>query len=143
MPTVLASFSLQPSRCCALLTLVVTASLLTLTGCGGPSHGDRIPLNGTVTLQGVPLDVNATIYFNPPAGQSGIGSSGQVSGGRFSIPEESGATPGQTLEVIVITAPGIPPDGTPRDQMKIATTYKSTVTIPSRGDGDQELKIEL
>lgn len=143
MPTVLRCFDLPQSRCGTLLTLTVAGLLMSLTGCGGPSHGDRVPLNGTVTVKGVPLDVNATIYFNPPAGQSGIGSSGQVSGGKFSISEESGATPGQTLEVIVITAPGIPPDGTPRDQMKVATTYKSTVTIPNRGDPNQDLKIEF
>ena len=56
--------------------LVLTvAAVMTLIGCGGPpSHGDRVPLEGTVTVAGEPLDVPATIYFDLPSGQTGTGS---------------------------------------------------------------------
>ena len=135
--------STQPICGGRLVNAVLLATLTVAAGCGGVSHGDRVALEGTVTLKGEPLDVNATIYFNPPAGQAGIGSSAEVSGGKFSIPEESGPSPGQTLDVIVITAPGIPADGTPKDQIKLPATYKSTVTIPSRDEGQKELQISL
>lgn len=126
-----------------LANVVLCSMTIVAAGCGGVSHGDRVPLEGTVTVKGEPLDVNATIYFNPPAGQSGIGSSAHVSGGKFSIPEESGPSPGQTLDVTVITAPGIPSDGTPKDQIKLPATYKTTVTIPTRDEGQKELQISL
>ncbi len=120
---------------------VLIAIVLPLAGCGGTSSGDRVPLEGTVTVSGEPLTEKATIYFDPVAGQGGIGSSGEIKDGRFEISAESGPTPGKKFNVKVITSPGIPADDTPRDQIKLAVTYETTVEIPSREEGVDEIEI--
>lgn len=125
------------------LALLIVAVLLPLTGCGEVSHGNRVPLVGTVTTGGKPLDVNATISFDPVSGQDGVGTQAEVSQGKFSIPEESGPTPGRTFNVTLITAPGIPPDGTPLDQIKRPERFEKTVKIPTREEGIPELKIDF
>ncbi len=128
---------------CLPLAAVVIAVVLPITGCGGTSAGDRVPLAGTVTLSGQPLMERATIYFDPVAGQGGNGSSGEIKEGRFEISGETGPTPGKKYNVKVITAPGIPADDMPRDQIKVATTYETTIEIPPRGEGDDEIVISL
>ncbi|MGD9856802.1 MAG: hypothetical protein AB7U20_17785 [Planctomycetaceae bacterium] len=119
------------------------AALLSLAGCSDDSYGDRIPLVGTVTKGGQPLDVNATIYFEPVKGVDGLGSSGEVSGSKFSIPVESGPTPGKSYKVTVITVPGIPAEGTPRDQMRLSERFETTLEIPAREEENQELIIDF
>lgn len=112
-----------------LLPPVFVAALL-LAGCGGVDHGDRMPLSGRVTKGGQPLEDRATIYFDPVSGQDGVGSSGEISESRFEIPAESGPTPGLTYKVSVITSPGIPAEGTPRDQIRVAHAMKRPLRFP-------------
>jgi hypothetical protein len=124
--------------------LLISAAALSLTGCmGEASYGNRVPLVGTVTKGGKPLTDNATIYFDPMGGEGGIGSAGEVSQGKFTIPEESGPTPGRTYKVTVRTAPGIPAPGTPRNQIRVAQTYETTVEIPPRDEDAPELVIDF
>ena len=124
--------------------LLSACCLLASAGCGSEvSHGDRVPLSGTVTIKGQPLDVPATIYFDPLSGQTGVGSSCGVSGGKFTASEETGPTPGLKYKVTLITAPGIPPEGTPREQMKIAETYEESVEVPARDAESVELNIDF
>lgn len=112
------------------------AVLVLGAGCGGNvSHGDRVPLTGSVTVKGQPLDVKATIYFDPLPGEGGIGSAGEVAGGKFEIPAESGPTPGKQYKVTVITAPGIPAEGTPREQIRQPERLEKKVELPARTDG--------
>jgi hypothetical protein len=122
----------------ALLGLFFTA------GCGSaPDHGERVALSGTVTVKGQPLDVPATIFFNPPNGQDGIGSAAEISDGRFTIPEDMGPTPGKQYDVKVVTVPGIPAPGTPPAEIKRSQEFKKTVEVPARGDAAAELKIDF
>ncbi|WP_339907542.1 hypothetical protein [Symmachiella dynata] len=133
--------TLQLFRPLAVLFAMVLFSS-TLTGCGDTSHGDRVPLTGTVKKGGELLQTKATIYFNPLPDQGGNGSSGEVAEGRFTIPAESGPTPGKKYNVSVITSPGIPADDTPRDQIKLPERLETTVEIPSRDSEDSpELEI--
>lgn len=128
-----------PSRLILFLGLT-----LQLVGCAKETDGDRLPISGSVTQGGKPLDVNATIYFEPVNGKEGVGSSGAVANGEFSIPAEGGPTPGLTYKVRVITAPGIPKDGTPRDKVKLSKRYEKTVEIPARdGSGAAEIQIDF
>lgn len=124
---------------CALLCV----SAMALAGCSDDSYGDRIPLSGTVTKGGQPLDVNATIYFEPVKGVDGHGSSGEISDSKFSIPVESGPTPGKSYKVTVITVPGIPPENTPRDQIRLPERFEKTIDIPTREEDVQELNIDF
>jgi hypothetical protein len=124
--------------------LLVFACLFTVAGCGSaPDHGDRVPLSGTVTVKGQPLDVAATIFFDPLPGADGVGSAGEVSGGKFAIPAETGPTPGKTYNVKVVTAPGIPAEGTPPAEIKRSQTFEKKVDVPPNGDGTAELKIDF
>jgi hypothetical protein len=58
--------------------------LLALLGCG---HGGRIPVEGTVTLDGQPLK-NGTIQFRPLAGTNGPTAGAQVVDGKFAVPAQ-------------------------------------------------------
>lgn len=128
--------------CLKLFLIAIIAATFPLAGCGKVSHGDRVPLEGTVTKGGEPLEDKATIYFDPTSGQDGVGASAGVDGGKFSIPAEGGPTPGRTYKVTVMTAPGIPPDGTPKDEIRIAQRFETTVEIPER-DGKQPLQLDI
>lgn len=126
------------------VVLIIVAGLLPLSGCGqDDSYGDRVPLSGTVTAKGKPLDIPATIYFVPAKGEGGVGSSGEVADSKFTIPEESGPTPGKTYNVSLTTVPGIPPEGTPRDQIRLPEHYETTLTIPARGEESEDLTINF
>lgn len=107
------------------------------------SHGDRLPIVGTVTKGGEPIEDKATIYFEPVDGADGVGSSGQVDSGTFSIPLESGPTPGKEYKVRLITSPGIPPDGTPRDEIKQPQRFDTRVEIPERQGGAAPQQVDV
>ncbi|MBX3437346.1 MAG: hypothetical protein KF861_07655 [Planctomycetaceae bacterium] len=132
-------------RLSQLMVLLVVAALpLSLMGCrDSSSYGNRVPLSGTVTKGGQPLDIKATIYFDPLPGATGVGSSGEVSQSKFSIPVESGPTPGVSYKVTVLTAPGIPADGTPRDQIRLPERLEKTVEIPATPEKGAELIIDF
>lgn len=136
-------FRAHVARARSRMVLLGLAALLPLSGCSQTSHGDRVPLTGTVSKGGQPLQVKATIYFDPVQGETGVGSSGEVVDGKFAIPAESGPTPGMTYKVTVITAPGIPAEGTPREQIKVAERYETTVNIPPREESNPHLDIEF
>ncbi|MES2792007.1 MAG: hypothetical protein V4719_20500 [Planctomycetota bacterium] len=125
-----------------LVAFVITTC--SLAGCGGASHGDRMPITGSVTKAGQPLDEKATIYFEPADGKAGVGASGSVMNGDFSIPAEGGPTPGLSYKVSVITAPGIPADGTPKDKIKLPRRFEKKIEIPVREAGvAQDLQIDF
>jgi hypothetical protein len=118
--------------------------LLAAAGCGAATdHGDRAPVAGTVTVKGKPLDVAATLYFDPPKGQDGIGAAAEVADGKFTIPADMGPTPGKQYKVKLITAPGIPAPGTPPAQIRRSEQYVTTVDVPARGDKPAELTIDF
>ena len=126
------------------LLLLIAIWLLASAGCGGQvSHGDRAPLVGSITVKGEPLRIPATVYFDPVAGKDGIGSAAGVSEGKFTIPEESGPTPGKQYKVTVITAPGIPAEGTPLKEIKQPERFETRIDLPPRGNDPAELKLEF
>jgi hypothetical protein len=73
----------------AMLAVVVTA--LGTCGCGRDT--DRLPLAGTVSWQGRPLD-KGSIVFVPTAGHRGPKLGAKIVAGEFQIDAERGATPG-------------------------------------------------
>ena len=68
---------------------------------------------------------------------------GGIADSKFSIPAESGPTPGLTYNVKVITSPGIPAEGTPLDQIRQSETYVKQVEIPESADEPIDLKIDF
>jgi hypothetical protein len=64
-----------------------------VAGCSGGD--DRVEVTGTVTLKGNPIK-DGTISFEPLDGQK-TRATATVEGGNFSIPKESGLSPGKYL----------------------------------------------
>jgi hypothetical protein len=73
------------------VTLAVAATALGTCGCG--RDGGLLPLAGTVSWQGRPLD-KGSIVFVPTAGHRGPKLGAKIVGGDYKIDAERGATPG-------------------------------------------------
>lgn len=78
---------------------VAFCSLTFVAGCG-PDTGGRVPVSGTVTLGGEPLE-QGTIEFHPTG--EGTITGGTIRDGRFDIPATQGALPGE-YEVRIFAA---------------------------------------
>ena len=70
-------------RSCGLLCVMVLSSLL---GCG---HGGRVSVEGTVTLDGRPLE-KGQIQFSPLPGSTGPTAGADIVNGKFAIPPSDG-----------------------------------------------------
>jgi hypothetical protein len=81
-----------PLRALALRVLIGSA-LVAIAGCSDP-YGGRVEINGTVTLEGAPL--NGQITFVPLAGQ-GSQSGALVVNGEYAIARKDGLKPGEYL----------------------------------------------
>ena len=81
--------------------LLCAIVLLALFGCG---HGGRMSVEGTVTLDGQPLEKGG-ILFRPIAGTAGPTAGAEVIDGKFAIPGAGGPFAGQFT--VQITAAGL------------------------------------
>ena len=70
--------------------------LLALVGC---SSDGRMAANGTVTLDGKPLE-SGMISFQPAPGSVGHSAGGQIKDGEFRLPADHGLKPGKYLVTI-------------------------------------------
>jgi len=96
---------------------VAGAALWLLCGCGGDSLG-RHAISGSVSVDGTPL-AKGNISFQPTDNQP-TSSGAVVTGGKFSIPRESGLVVGKSRVVVNAAVPGtegkaIPADAQPGD----------------------------
>ena len=89
-----------PSRQLGIVGIVamLLAAFVSAIGCG--SNDGRLPVSGTVTIDGAPLDGGA-INFQPLPGSGGHSSGGSVQGGKFRIPADRGLPPGDYRITIV------------------------------------------
>lgn len=76
--------------------VVIFAMALTAVGCGPENPLGRLPISGTVTFEGEPLD-QGFIEFSPTENNPNIASGDRVENGRFQIPAHLGLTPGTYL----------------------------------------------
>jgi hypothetical protein len=94
---------------------LVWLALLVALGCGEAKdpHG-RLPLSGTVTFQGKPLDAG-TIEFLPPNPGQGLSARALIRDGKYRVPREQGVPPGTYRVLITSPAPadGAAPEGPP------------------------------
>jgi hypothetical protein len=65
-----------------------------LCGCGGKPEIERLPVSGTVTVNGQPLS-SGRIRFTPQVGTVGPAGAAGVANGKFSIPAEAGVVAGE------------------------------------------------
>ena len=124
-------------RYTGLLVLLVAAALISAAGCG---KGGTVPLRGTVTLDGRPLQ-GATVHFiaQDPGGRDALGSTDADGVFRLSTSEPNdGAFPG-SYKVIVRPATQVDPEiaaMTPAEAMKAASAGRKVnrpaVALPPR-----------
>jgi hypothetical protein len=119
--------------CCAV------ASAGWIAGCGSDNPLGRKSLSGTVTLDGAPLAKGA-IEFHPIS-EDGVQSGDLIENGRYSIPADKGATPGEYRVVIYDTyeTPALPPGHMPGDDIPPPPKPK----VPPEWNSRSEQKIEV
>ncbi|MGC1273274.1 MAG: carboxypeptidase-like regulatory domain-containing protein [Planctomycetaceae bacterium] len=105
-------------------TILLLGGLFSLSGCGAENELGRLPVSGTVLLDGEPLD-SGTISFDPIDQATGTSGGATVTAGQFEIATERGLPPG--IYRVRISAPtgGVaasdaepPPPGEPTETAK-------------------------
>jgi hypothetical protein len=128
-----------PTRTVLILTALVSA------GCGEEPLG--LPVSGTVTLKGEPLD-HGTIEFSPAAGQP-TQSGTEIVDGKFAIPAANGLAPGlydvrissaESATAVTEEVPGIP---TPPAKDRIPPEYNTRTTLQEEVKESAENKFEF
>jgi hypothetical protein len=123
--------------------LLIFGSLLVavglLVGCGSKNPLGRKALSGHVTLDDTPLPKGA-IEFHPIS-EGGVQSGDLIENGRYSIPADQGATPGEYRVVIYDTyeTPPLPPGHMPGDDIPPPPKPK----VPPEWNSKSQQKIEV
>lgn len=128
----------------ALLLLVV----ISLTGCGSGERVPRIPISGTVTLDGEAIPLAEISFVSLPDDVSSIRpqSMGQVKDGKFEIRKEQGPVAGQQLaRIVVLKEVATEPDPSseapqPKTRFEEVGRYSVTVEIPENASTQFEIK---
>lgn len=120
----------------ALFLVVVAIS----SGCGRVEQTKRVAIGGKVTNEGDPILEKAMIYFEAEDGTS-FGTAGEVKDGYFSIPQETGPTPGKSYHVVVMRFPSVPGDAnTPLNKI-LEPKLSGSVDIPDEGSSNLEIEL--
>lgn len=120
-----------------LSTSVAVLILLATTGCSRSS--DRVAIEGTVSVDGRPLDAGA-ISFTPEQGTVGPTAGGTIVAGRFQIPAAGGPVPGDyrvTITAVRTTADTVP------DDFGAGMKPVSRQFLPSRYNDQSTLRAEI
>src|SRR5262245_45343633 len=133
------------------LALGAFIAAVSLVGCGPANPLGRKALSGAVTLDGAPLD-RGTIEFHPLE-EGGVQSGGMISGGKYTISADKGATPGKYRVLIVDfhETPPIPPGHMPGDdvfpmpKLKVPPEWntKSQQTIEVKKSGPFKFNFDI
>jgi hypothetical protein len=124
---------------------VLVAACSAAVGCSGSANNqDRLPISGTVTLDGVPLKTGYVV-FEPKSGQP-TQSGGMIKDGKFEVPAADGAAPG-TYSVAIFagdesTQSNKYEPGTPEFEAA-AMKISSKQLVPPRYNVNSELKEEV
>lgn len=108
-----------------------------LVGCGPGNELGRVPIAGSVSLDGQPLD-RGSISFEPVG--EGTSSGATITNGTFAIPEEKGLPPGK-YKVRVFSAAG--EAAAPEDQPPGESNVIQKERIPKSWNTSTEQEIEV
>lgn len=118
----------------ARVSRILLTFLILATAHGCRDNGGRVPVYGTVKLEGLPLD-EGRILFTPTNGTQGPAAGTEVISGEYSISTSDGPTPGSYL---VTVTPGGPPSKTnvrrsSQPAPKVRQPYVLTRTVAENG----------
>jgi hypothetical protein len=115
--------------------LALTVTLAFLGGCGGGSG--RSAVQGTVTIDGEPVDGGAIVFL--PDGEAGqrVPAGGEIVGGKYSVPAERGPFPGKCRVEITwkkktgrqIVSPSDAPNKVDETVQVVPIIYNSSTTL--------------
>lgn len=133
---------------CTGLTFAALSCIL--SACGNDNPLGRQAIQGTVSLNGSPLD-HGVIQFNPEGTEVKVSSGAVVDNGRFSIPQDKGLPPGKYKVMIfspenqpeaIVDAPG--DSGTPpKDKIPAEYNVHSNLFVTVEPGGDNNFPIEI
>ncbi len=122
---------------------IVGTVLLALAsiGCSRADRSGRLPISGTVTLKGQPLD-RGTIEFSPAGPDTKSMSGATITDGKFAIPAQQGLTPGTYRVRISSSEGGATASATemPGDS-KAAPVAKDRIPPEFNTETKQEIKV--
>ncbi len=121
--------------CIALTVAFLVASV----GCGKKATNGRLPVSGTVTFQGAPLD-SGSIQFMPADTAGQFGGGAVITNGEYKIPEQQGLPVGKYK--IVISA-GDPSQPVPEGQMPGETGPPAKERIPEEYNVKSDKVVEV
>ncbi len=121
-----------------------------LVGCGETNELGRLPVTGSVTLKGKPLD-QGTIEF-APTGETGVSGGAMIADGDYQIPGDKGLPPGMyTVRISSADetsgeAEKLPGESDAMAEERIPAKYntesKITREVKSNGENKFDFKIE-
>jgi hypothetical protein len=85
----------------------LVAAALSFAGCGGETESGRVPLHGSVRVDGMPV-AEGSISLLPASGHSGPAATTSIAGGQYVFTRETGpvAGPHRVVVGVVATAQG-------------------------------------
>lgn len=133
-------------RACYWATLCLC---VVLVGCGETNELGRLPVTGSVTLKGKPLD-QGTIEF-APTGETGVSGGAMIAAGDYQIPGDKGLPPGMyTVRISsaaeesgrVEQAPG-ESDTVAEERIPAKYNTDSEITVEVKSDGENKFDFKI
>jgi hypothetical protein len=131
--------------------VLILIALAASSGCG--KNSGRLPVLGTITLNGVPLD-GGSIQFTSVGAERMVASGAMVNAGSFHIPQENGLMPGKyhveisapdvnAAPIMIRQTPGGP--GIPIQPDRVPPEYnvESKQTVDVTADGDNRFEFNI
>jgi hypothetical protein len=123
--------------------VVVLIACVGLLGCGSKDSVNRLPVSGTVNLDGAPLD-QGLIQFEPQQGaEKLVNASAAVKSGAYALSAEGGLVPGAYKVSISSQPPAAPLPSDPVKAMEEAAKAPPAERLPAKYNVNTELQVDV